>query len=82
MFQRIDVLSKDFENIVELELGAPWPIPPVQATATLAHKFEVLGILACALTYYTPQICVCFLPIICDSYATICYRFVEDPNCI
>ncbi|TMW92469.1 hypothetical protein EJD97_012992 [Solanum chilense] len=43
VFQRIDVLSKDFDNIVELELGAPWPFPPVEATATLAHKFELIG---------------------------------------
>ncbi|KAK6254728.1 Plastid lipid-associated protein/fibrillin conserved domain - like 10 [Theobroma cacao] len=43
VFQRIDVLSKDFDNIVELELGAPWPLPPLEVTATLAHKFELLG---------------------------------------
>lgn len=43
VFQRIDILSKDFDNIVELELGAPWPLPPVEVTATLAHKFELTG---------------------------------------
>ncbi|KAM0911361.1 hypothetical protein ACQ4PT_013520 [Festuca glaucescens] len=43
VFQRIDVVSQDFDNIVELELGAPWPLPPVEATATLAHKFEITG---------------------------------------
>ncbi|CAO2146786.1 unnamed protein product [Urochloa humidicola] len=43
VFQRIDVVSRDFDNIVELELGAPWPFPPLEATATLAHKFEVVG---------------------------------------
>ncbi|XP_078148204.1 plastid-lipid associated protein PAP / fibrillin family protein [Carex rostrata] len=43
VFQRIDVLSKDFDNIVELQFATPWPIPPIQATATLAHKFEVIG---------------------------------------
>jgi hypothetical protein len=43
VFQRIDVVSRDFDNIVELELGAPWPLPPVEATATLAHKFEIVG---------------------------------------
>ncbi|XWS39163.1 hypothetical protein CRYUN_Cryun18bG0026500 [Craigia yunnanensis] len=43
VFQRIDVLSKDFDNTVELELGAPWPLPPLEVTATLAHKFELLG---------------------------------------
>lgn len=43
VFQRIDVLSKDFDNIVELQFATPWPIPPIVATATLAHKFEVIG---------------------------------------
>ncbi|KAH9611571.1 hypothetical protein KSS87_010337 [Heliosperma pusillum] len=43
VFQRIDVVSKDFDNIVELELGAPWPLPPLELTATLAHKFELEG---------------------------------------
>lgn len=43
VFQRIDILSKDFDNIVELQLGTPWPIPPLEATATLAHKFELIG---------------------------------------
>ncbi|XP_068327355.1 plastid-lipid-associated protein 6, chloroplastic-like [Pyrus communis] len=43
VFQRIDIFSKDFDNIVELELGAPWPLPPIEATATLAHKFELIG---------------------------------------
>lgn len=44
VFQRIDILSKDFDNIVELQLGTPWPLPPVEAVATLAHKFELIGI--------------------------------------
>ncbi|KAH6834646.1 Plastid-lipid associated protein PAP / fibrillin family protein [Perilla frutescens var. hirtella] len=43
VFQRIDIFSKDFDNIVELELGAPWPLPPLEVTATLAHKFELIG---------------------------------------
>lgn len=43
VYQRIDVVSKDFDNIVEIELGAPWPLPPVEVTATLAHKFELIG---------------------------------------
>ncbi|KAA0049234.1 putative plastid-lipid-associated protein 6 [Cucumis melo var. makuwa] len=43
VFQRIDIISKDFDNIVELELGAPWPLPPAEVTATLAHKFEIIG---------------------------------------
>ncbi|OVA02357.1 Plastid lipid-associated protein/fibrillin conserved domain [Macleaya cordata] len=43
VFQRIDIFSKDFDNIVELQLGAPWPLPPIEVTATLAHKFELTG---------------------------------------
>ncbi|TKY51905.1 plastid-lipid-associated protein 6 [Spatholobus suberectus] len=43
VFQRIDIFSKDFDNIVELQLGAPWPLPPLEVTATLAHKFELIG---------------------------------------
>ncbi|KAJ8616087.1 hypothetical protein MRB53_035459 [Persea americana] len=43
VFQRIDVLSKDFDNIVELQLGTPWPLPQVEVKATLAHKFELIG---------------------------------------
>lgn len=43
VFQRIDILSKDFDNIVELQLGAPWPLPPIEVTATLAHKFKLIG---------------------------------------
>ncbi|KAJ6981496.1 hypothetical protein NC653_024786 [Populus alba x Populus x berolinensis] len=37
VFQRIDVQGKDFDNIVELELGAPWPLQSVEVTATLTH---------------------------------------------
>ncbi|GMH28508.1 hypothetical protein Nepgr_030351 [Nepenthes gracilis] len=43
VFQRIDVVSKDFDNIVELQLGVLWPFPPIEVTATLAHKFELIG---------------------------------------
>ncbi|XP_062109362.1 plastid-lipid-associated protein 6, chloroplastic [Humulus lupulus] len=43
VFQRIDIFSRDFDNIVDLELGAPWPLPPIEVTATLAHKFEFTG---------------------------------------
>ncbi|PIA45466.1 hypothetical protein AQUCO_01700770v1 [Aquilegia coerulea] len=49
VFQRIDTFSKDFDNIVELQLGAPWPLPPVEVTATLAHKFELTGLSICFL---------------------------------
>ncbi|TVU25148.1 hypothetical protein EJB05_27632, partial [Eragrostis curvula] len=51
VFQRIDVVSRDFDNIVELELGAPWPFPPVEATATLAHKFEIVGTSGIKITF-------------------------------
>ncbi|KAI3889208.1 hypothetical protein MKX03_024662 [Papaver bracteatum] len=45
VFQIIDIFSKDFDNIVELQLGAPWPLPPIEATTTLEHKFELTGML-------------------------------------
>ncbi|KAL6654894.1 hypothetical protein ACP70R_008359 [Stipagrostis hirtigluma subsp. patula] len=51
VFQRIDVVSRDFDNIVELELGAPWPLPPVEATATLAHKFDIVGTSGIKITF-------------------------------
>lgn len=51
VFQRIDVISKDFDNIVELELGVPWPLPPVEVTATLAHKFELIGTSSIKITF-------------------------------
>ncbi|CAI9762734.1 unnamed protein product [Fraxinus pennsylvanica] len=51
VFQRIDVFSKDFDNIVELQLGAPWPFPPVEVTATLAHKFEIIESCKIKITY-------------------------------
>ncbi|CAN1180770.1 Plastid-lipid-associated protein 6, chloroplastic [Linum perenne] len=43
VFQRIDVVNRDFDNIAELQLGTPWPLPPVELTANLAHKFELIG---------------------------------------
>ncbi|KAE8670409.1 putative plastid-lipid-associated protein 6 [Hibiscus syriacus] len=51
VFQRIDVVSKDFDNIAEVELGAPWPLPPLEVTATLAHKFELLGTSTVKITF-------------------------------
>ncbi|PKA53739.1 putative plastid-lipid-associated protein 6, chloroplastic [Apostasia shenzhenica] len=51
VFQRIDVVSKDFDNIVELEFGTPWPFPLVEATATLAHKFERTGTARIKITF-------------------------------
>lgn len=43
VFQRIDILSKDLDNIVDLQLGTPWPFPPIEVTATLAHTFQIIG---------------------------------------
>ncbi|KAK8938668.1 hypothetical protein KSP39_PZI011282 [Platanthera zijinensis] len=51
VFQRIDILSKDFDNIVEVQLGAPWPLPRINATATLAHKFELIGTSSIKITF-------------------------------
>uniref|UniRef100_A0A1J3HXC6 Putative plastid-lipid-associated protein 6, chloroplastic n=1 Tax=Noccaea caerulescens TaxID=107243 RepID=A0A1J3HXC6_NOCCA len=51
VFQRIDVVSKDFDNIAEVEIGAPWPFPPLEVTATLAHKFELLGTCKIKITF-------------------------------
>jgi hypothetical protein len=41
VYQRIDVASKELDNIVDLRVGTPWPLPPVEVTATLAHTFQV-----------------------------------------
>jgi len=43
VYQRIDVLSKELDNIVDLRIGTPWPLPPLEATACLAHSFELTG---------------------------------------
>ncbi|URE48181.1 harpin binding protein 1 [Musa troglodytarum] len=51
VFQRIDVLSKDFDNIVELQFGTPWPLPQLEATAILAHKFELIGTCKIKITF-------------------------------
>ncbi|KAK8709748.1 hypothetical protein V6N13_060756 [Hibiscus sabdariffa] len=51
VFQRIDVVSKDFDNIAEVVLGAPWPLPPLEVTAFLAHKFELLGFSTIKITF-------------------------------
>uniref|UniRef100_A0A0E0I8T6 Plastid lipid-associated protein/fibrillin conserved domain-containing protein n=1 Tax=Oryza nivara TaxID=4536 RepID=A0A0E0I8T6_ORYNI len=51
VFQRIDVVSKDFDNIVDVELGAPWPLPPVELMSTLAHKFEIIGTSSIKITF-------------------------------
>ncbi|PON37713.1 Plastid lipid-associated protein/fibrillin conserved domain containing protein [Parasponia andersonii] len=51
VFQRIDILSKDFDNIVDLEFGAPWPFPPIEVTATLAYKFELIGTSSIKITF-------------------------------
>lgn len=52
VFQRIDIVSKDFDNIVELQLGTPWPLPRLEVTATLAHKFELIGWFFSNLIFY------------------------------
>jgi hypothetical protein len=41
VYQRIDVASKELDNIVDLRIGTPWPLPPIEVEATLAHSFEV-----------------------------------------
>ncbi|CAM6091493.1 unnamed protein product [Calypogeia fissa] len=41
--QRIDVASRELDNIVDLNIPTPWPLPPIQVTATLAHRFELTG---------------------------------------
>nr|AAR26490.1 harpin binding protein 1 [Vitis sp. NL-2003] len=51
VFQRIDIVSKDFDNIVDLQIGAPWPLPPIELTATLAHKFELIGTSSIKITF-------------------------------
>eukprot|EP00252_Welwitschia_mirabilis_P003257 TRINITY_DN13350_c0_g1_i1.p1 TRINITY_DN13350_c0_g1~~TRINITY_DN13350_c0_g1_i1.p1 ORF type:complete len:265 (-),score=40.23 TRINITY_DN13350_c0_g1_i1:341-1135(-) len=43
VFQRIDTITNDFDNVVNLRIGTPWPFPEIEVTATLAHRFEVLG---------------------------------------
>lgn len=44
VLQRIDIPTRQLDNIVELRLGVlPWPLPPVELTASLGHSFEVLG---------------------------------------
>ncbi|XP_002977538.2 plastid-lipid-associated protein 6, chloroplastic [Selaginella moellendorffii] len=43
VYQRIDVLSREFDNIVEFRAPTPWPLPPLETRATLAHTFELPG---------------------------------------
>lgn len=43
VYQRIDVLARELDNIVELQINTPWPFPPIRVTATLAHTFEISG---------------------------------------
>lgn len=52
VFQRIDVVSKDFDNIVELQFGTPWPLQQIEAEATLAHKFEIIGKFISPIKFY------------------------------
>ncbi|KAJ7239232.1 hypothetical protein O6H91_Y441400 [Diphasiastrum complanatum] len=43
VFQRIDTLSQELDNIVDLRFNLFWPLPVLEVTATLAHKFELTG---------------------------------------
>ncbi|KAL3675846.1 hypothetical protein R1sor_025794 [Riccia sorocarpa] len=43
VYQRIDVFTRELDNIVDLRFPAPWPLPPLEITATLAHSFELVG---------------------------------------
>ncbi|CAM6082007.1 unnamed protein product [Calypogeia fissa] len=43
VYQRIDVASRELDNIVDLNIPTPWPLPPIQVTATLAYSFELTG---------------------------------------
>eukprot|EP00245_Coleochaete_scutata_P006535 TRINITY_DN21002_c0_g1_i1.p1 TRINITY_DN21002_c0_g1~~TRINITY_DN21002_c0_g1_i1.p1 ORF type:complete len:300 (+),score=39.19 TRINITY_DN21002_c0_g1_i1:54-902(+) len=43
VYQRIDVVSRELDNIVDIRIGAPWPLPSLELNATLAHSFEVIG---------------------------------------
>ncbi|GJP66297.1 hypothetical protein CLOP_g23205 [Closterium sp. NIES-67] len=41
--QRVDVTAKELDNIVELRISAPWPLPALEATASLQHTFKLTG---------------------------------------
>ncbi|KAG0625697.1 hypothetical protein M758_2G074300 [Ceratodon purpureus] len=41
VYQRIDVSTNELDNIVDLRIGTPWPLPPFEVTASLGHTFEV-----------------------------------------
>ncbi|BBN18557.1 hypothetical protein MPTK1_8g03430 [Marchantia polymorpha subsp. ruderalis] len=43
VYQRIDVATRELDNIVDLRVLAPWPLPALEVTATLAHSFELAG---------------------------------------
>ncbi|KAL2608131.1 hypothetical protein R1flu_026704 [Riccia fluitans] len=43
VYQRIDVALRELDNIVDLRFPAPWPLPTLEITATLAHSFELAG---------------------------------------
>ncbi|URE44525.1 hypothetical protein MUK42_33568 [Musa troglodytarum] len=38
VFQRIDILSIDFDNIVERQFGTPWSLPQLEATDIEVYK--------------------------------------------
>ena len=33
--------TKELDNILDLRIGTPWPLPPFEVTASLDHTFEV-----------------------------------------
>jgi hypothetical protein len=43
VFQRIDIVGREFDNIVNLQIVTPWPLPPIEVIANLAHSFELVG---------------------------------------
>lgn len=43
VFQRIDIVGREFDNIVNLQIFTPWPLPLIEVTANLAHRFELIG---------------------------------------
>ncbi|GBG62521.1 hypothetical protein CBR_g30839 [Chara braunii] len=40
VYQDIDVEERKLDNVVELRLGAPWPVPRLELTAILGHSLE------------------------------------------
>eukprot|EP00897_Mesotaenium_endlicherianum_P005175 jgi/Mesen1/4686/ME000241S03722 len=51
VYQRVDVASRELDNIVDLKVSPPWPLPPLDVTATLAHSFETFGTAGIRITF-------------------------------